>query len=91
MTENRKKALALEYGGGAMLGNSFLTTSEIEEVISETPFTEAERKIAVMRYVERRTLSEIADAMSYDVRTIQRKMSQISPKLCETLLRIIFS
>ena len=47
-----------------MLGNSFLTTSEIEEVISETPFTEAERKIAVMRYVERKTLSEIAVAQS---------------------------
>lgn len=91
MTENRKRSLADEVDGGAALNREFLTLSEIREVISETPLTEEERRIATLRYADKRTVQEIASEIGYDERTIRRRLCVISPKLCETLLRIVYS
>lgn len=91
MTDNRKKALQEEYSGGATIKKSLLTVSEMKEVIAETQLTDVERKIVEMRYLEGKTFKEIADEIGYDVRTVQRKAVMLSPRLCETTLKIIYS
>lgn len=91
VTENRKRSLADEMDGGATLNKDFLTISELKEVISETALTEVGRTIAVMRYVESKNVQEIASEIGYDERTVRRKLCIIGPKLCETLLRIVYS
>lgn len=53
--------------------------------------TEVDRTIAVMRYVESKNVQEIASKIGYDERTVRRKLCIIGPKLCETLLRIVYS
>ena len=44
-----------------------------------------------MRYVESKNVQEIASEIGYDERTVRRKLCIIGPKLCETLLRIVYS
>ncbi len=89
MTEARKKHLAGLHKEGKRLGKECLTVSEIEEVIRETALSPTDRRIATMRYVRCLTASEIAGALSYDERTVRRRVSSISGRLCLTLLRII--
>lgn len=91
VTENRKRSLADEMDGGATLDKDFLTISELKEVISETALTEVDRTITIMRYVESKNVQEIASEIGYDERTVRRKLCTIVPKLCETLLRIVYS
>lgn len=55
-----------------------LTVSEIQKIISETPLTYENRKIAIARYVELKTIDEITDEMHYDKRTIVMRLKLIS-------------
>lgn len=91
VTENRKRSLADEVDGGATLNKDFLTISELKEIISETALTEVDRTIAVMRYIDSKSVQEIASEIGYDERTVRRRLCIIGPKLCETLLRIVYS
>lgn len=91
VTENRKRSLADEMDSGATLNKDFLTISELKEVISETALTEVDRTITIMRYIESKNVQEIASEIGYDERTVRRKLCTIGPKLCETLLRIVYS
>lgn len=68
-----------------------MTISELKEVISETALTEIDRTIAVLRYIESKNVQEIASEIGYDERTVRRRLCVIGPKLCETLLRIVYS
>lgn len=91
MNEARKRHLADECDGGAVIDSDFLTLSEISEVIGETALTETDRRIATLRYVRKKTISEIAAEIGYDERSVRRRLVEISPKLCRTCLRIIYS
>ena len=53
--------------------------------------TEIDRTIAVMRYIDSKSVQEIASEIGYDERTVRRRLCIIGPKLCETLLRIVYS
>lgn len=55
-----------------------LTVSEIQHIISETPLTHENRKIATLRYVDRHTVEEIATEMCYDKRTVKDRLKLIS-------------
>ena len=91
MIDARKRSLADEVDGGATLNNSFLTISEIREVISETALSSEDKTIASLRYLDKKSVQEIASQIGYDERTIRRRLCVLSPKLCETLLRIVYS
>lgn len=91
MTEARKRALAEMGGMGVRLDRRCLTASEIREVINETVLRPADREIAVKRYLRCLTPREIADGMSYDERTVRRRISVISERLCATLARLVSS
>lgn len=91
MTEARKRALAEAKAKGVKLDRHSLTASEIREVIRETALRPADREIAVMRYCRCLKPGEIAELMSYDERTIRRRIAVISARLCLTLLRMVYS
>ena len=55
-----------------------LTVSEIQRIISETPLTQENRKIAVARYIDLKTIDDITDEMHYDKRTIVMRLKLIS-------------
>lgn len=91
MNDKRKAHLAEEMDGGADITSDFLTVSEISEVIGETALTDSDRRLAELRYVRRRTVQEIASEMNLDERTVRRRLSSISPRLCRTAMRLIYS
>lgn len=66
------------------------TISEINTLISETPMTDQEKRIAVMRFNKEMTFQEIADKEQFDVKTAKKKCTLISSKIRTTLISIVF-
>ena len=91
MTEARKRALAEIRSSGKKLDRHSLTASEIREVIDETALRPTDREIAIRRYCQCLKPGEIAALMSYDERTIRRRIAVISARLCLTLMRMVSS
>ena len=89
MTEARRKHLAEMGERGIRLDRKVLTLSERKEVIAETALKDVDRRIATLRYLKAMTPTEIAGLLSYDERTIRRRLKGISRMLCDTLLKII--
>jgi DNA-directed RNA polymerase specialized sigma24 family protein len=63
-------------------------TSEIEEIISETPLCDLDKRISVYRYIKCMTENEIADKENVDIKTIHRRLQTISLKLKITCSRL---
>lgn len=66
------------------------TVNEINTLISETPMTDLEKRIAVMRYNKEMTYQEIADKEYLDIKTARNKVTLISSKIRTTLIYIVF-
>lgn len=66
------------------------TISEINTLISETPMTDQEKRIAVYRFNKEMTFQEIADKEMIDIKTVRNKCTLISSKIRTTLIYIVF-
>lgn len=66
------------------------TINEINTLISETPMTDQEKRIAVMRFNKEMSFQEIADAENIDIKTSRNKCTLISSKIRTTLIYIVF-
>lgn len=64
--------------------------NEINTLISETPMTDQEKRIALMRFNKEMTFQEIADKECLDVKTVKKKCTLISSKIRTTLIYIVF-
>ena len=65
-----------------------LTISEIQHIIGETPLTHENRKIAIARYVDLKTIDDIADELHYDKRTIVDRLKLISLDLRKVAIKL---
>lgn len=66
-----------------------LTVSEIHNIISETPLTNENRQIAIKRYIELKTIEEIADEMHYDKRTVSERLKFIYLDLQKVTIKLL--
>lgn len=66
-----------------------LTVSEIHNIISETPLTNENRQIAIKRYIELKTIDEIADEMHYDRRTVSDRLKLIYLDLQKVTIKLL--
>lgn len=66
-----------------------LTVSEIHNIISETPLTNENRQIAIKRYIELKTIEEIADEMHYDRRTVSDRLKLIYLDLQKVTIKLL--
>lgn len=64
--------------------------NEINTLISETPMTDQEKRIAVMRFNKEMSFQEIADKEQIDIKTARNKCTLISSKIRTTLIYIVF-
>lgn len=71
----------------ALTSNDF-TISEITEIINETALNKLDKNIAVMRYIKRMTFDEIANKLDRDIKTIQKRIPNISIKLKQTCVKL---
>lgn len=71
----------------ALTSNDF-TITEITEIINETALNKLDKNIAVMRYIKRMTYEEISYKLNRDIRTIQKRIPNISIKLKETCVKL---
>jgi len=78
LTDDAKKSLCKDN----------FTISEIKEIIAETPLTQLDRDIAILRYCECMSFDEIADKLEYDIRTIRKHLPTISLSLKSTCAKL---
>lgn len=71
----------------ALTSNDF-TISEITEIINETALNKLDKNIAIMRYIKKMTFDEISIKLNRDVRTIQKRLVNISIKLKSTCVKL---
>lgn len=64
------------------------TSTEIKEIIGETPLTERDRHIATLRYIECKSEEEIADKLMIDKKTVHSNIPKISYSLKRTASRL---
>lgn len=64
------------------------TSSEINQIISETPLTERDRKIAVLRYAECKSEEDISNILYIDKKTVHSNLPKISILLKRTAHKI---
>lgn len=81
-TMTEKELLEITYKSFAV--------NEINTLISETPMTDQEKRIAVMRFNKEMSFQEIADAENIDIKTSRNKCTLISSKIRTTLIYIVF-
>lgn len=63
--------------------------SEILEIIAETVLSDEDRKIAILKYTRAMTISQIADNVNLDKKTIQNRLPLISEKIRRTLQKLL--
>lgn len=68
----------------SLLTSSDFLISEIERIIQETPLTDRDKKIARLRYEEKKSEDEIADILQIDKKTVHTNISKISASLKKT-------
>lgn len=73
----------------SILSSGDFLTSEIERIIQETPLTDRDKKIAKLRYEEKKSEDEIADILQIDKKTVHTNISKISTALRNTC-RILY-
>lgn len=78
LTEDEKQALTYKD----------FTITEINEIIAETPLRDDDKRIAVMRYNKCMTYQEIADATFLDIKTVKKRIANISTRLKTTCVRL---
>lgn len=74
----------------SLLTSSDFLISEIERIIQETPLTDRDKKIARLRYEEKKSEDEIADILQIDKKTVHTNISKISAslkKICRMLYK----
>lgn len=54
------------------------TQSEVKKIISETPLTERDRKMATLRFVELKSEEDIAGILVIDKKTVHNNLPKIS-------------
>lgn len=64
------------------------TSTEINRIISETPLTERDRKIAVLRYIECKSEEDISSILYIDKKTVHSNIPKISILLKRTAHKI---
>lgn len=64
------------------------TSTEIKEIIGETPLTERDRHIAALRYIELKSEEEIAEKLYIDKKTVHSNIPKISYQLKRTATRL---
>ena len=65
------------------------TVSEIRYIIEETVLTEADQKIAELRFIKQLSIERIAEVMGYDKKTIFNHSNTIKEKLLKTIQKIL--
>lgn len=73
----------------SILTSSDFLISELERIIQETPLTDRDKKIAKLRYEEKKSEDEIADILQIDKKTVHTNISKISTALRKTC-RILY-
>ena len=73
----------------SILSSGDFLTSEIDRIIQETPLTDRDKKIAKLRYEEKKSEDEIADILQIDKKTVHTNISKISTALRKTC-RILY-
>lgn len=72
----------------SLLTSDDFLASEIERIINETPLSERDKKIARLRYIEKKSEDEIADLLLVDKKTVHNNISKISTLLKKTCFLI---
>lgn len=72
----------------SLLTSDDFLASEIERIINETPLSERDKKIARLRYIEKKSEDEIADLLLVDKKTVHNNISKISVLLKKTCFLI---
>jgi len=72
----------------SLLTSEDFLASEIERIIRETPLSERDKKIATLRYIEKKSEDEIADNLLIDKKTVHNNISKISLALKKTCFLI---
>ncbi len=68
----------------SLLTSDDFIASEIEKIIQETPLSDRDKKIARLRYIEKKSEDEIAEIIQIDKKTVHNNMSKISTSLKKT-------
>ena len=68
----------------SLLTSDDFIASEIETIIQETPLSDRDKKIARLRYIEKKSEDEIAEIIQIDKKTVHNNMSKISTSLKKT-------
>lgn len=64
------------------------TSTEIRQIIGETPLTERDRHIATLRFIDRKSEEEISNDLYLDKKTVHTNIPKISCLLKRTALKI---
>ncbi len=67
---------------------SDFTTTEITNIIAETPLTERDRNMAKLYYIELRSEEDIARILDIDKKTVHSNIPKISTKLKTTSVKL---
>lgn len=78
LTDDAKRALSKDD----------FTVSEILEIIDETPLTDIDKEIAILRYTKCMTFEDIAVRVCLDKQTIQKRIPKISIRLKLTCTKL---
>lgn len=65
------------------------TVSEIIWLISETPMRDEDKRIAVKRFVQCKTLEQIAEETELDIKTVKKRVTIIELELKLTCLKAL--
>ena len=89
MDEDRKKFFkALSADAKMDLEAKDFTCSEIGEIIAETPLCDQDKRISVARYINCKTIEEIAALERLEEKTVRNRLRAISLKLKITCSKI---
>lgn len=74
LTEKEKRELTFDK----------FTVSEIQEIINETVLRDEDRKIAELRFINCKTIQQIADFIYIDYKTCVKRLERISILIKQT-------